>query len=326
MVGRVADFISRYSLFAHGRPVGVAVSGGGDSVCLLHVLAELAPRWALKLSVLHLDHKLRGEASDGDAAFVRDLASRLGLPLHQKEVDVRRLQAETGANLEQVAREARRAFFLECLQAGLVDRIATGHTRTDQAETVLFRLLRGGGTAGLAGILPVTREGLVHPLLDVDRAEVEAFLKERNLEWREDATNRDPSFARNRIRHQLLPELARDWNPAIHSILARTATLARDEELYWEPEITRLAGEHFLRESKALLLSAEALRALALPVARRLVRRAIQDAKGDCGESSSATWRRSCGWPGRRKDTEGFGSPELTCCGRSTGSGWRRSR
>ncbi len=281
MVERVLDFISRYRMFEHGQPVGVAVSGGADSVCLLHVLAEIGSRWALKLSVLHLDHRLRGEDSARDAAFVRDLAARLGLTLHAREVDVRQMKAETGDNLEQVARQARRAFFFECIQAGLVGRVATGHTRTDQAETVLFRLLRGGGTAGLAGILPATREGLVRPLLDVDRGEVESFLKGRNLEWREDASNRDPAFARNRIRHQLLPALSRDWNPDIITALARTATLARDEELYWEPEIARLAGRHFSRQGNALLLSASALRGLALPVARRLIRRALQQQKGD---------------------------------------------
>jgi len=111
MLRRVADFISRYKLIAHGQSVGVAVSGGADSVCLLHVLAELAPQWALRLSVLHLDHQLRGEESARDAAFVRDLASQLGLAVHARAVDVRRLQAEAGDNLEQAARDARRAFF-----------------------------------------------------------------------------------------------------------------------------------------------------------------------------------------------------------------------
>lgn len=281
MIGRVADFISRYELFTPGQRVGVAVSGGADSVCLLHVLLELASRWALKLSVLHLDHRIRGEESAGDAGFVRELAGRLALPLHAREVDVPGLQAESRGNLEQAAREARRAFFLECLSNGLVERVATGHTRTDQAETVLFRLLRGSGTAGLAGILPVTREGIVRPLLDVERGEVEALLRERGIGWREDLTNRDLGYARNRIRHKLLPELAKDWNPALTKVLAQTAALARDEELYWEPLIADLSRKLLTRRGNAVLLSAEALRGQPPPVARRLIRRAVEEAKGD---------------------------------------------
>ncbi|MFB3777925.1 MAG: tRNA lysidine(34) synthetase TilS [Bryobacteraceae bacterium] len=281
MLKRVAEFISRYSMFTRGQTVGVAVSGGADSVCLLHVLQEISPRWALKLMVLHLDHRLRGEESDADACFVRDLASSAGLEAVVRQVDVRRIQAETADNLEQAARKARYAFFRDCLESGRVDRIALGHTRSDQAETVLFRFLRGCGSTGLAGILPVTREGWVRPLLDVDREEIERYLRGRGIEWREDSSNRDPAYARNRIRRRLLPELIRDWNPALVEVLANTATLARDEESYWEGEVDRLAEANFVRERSGVLLRAGCLRDLAVPVARRLVRRAIRDAKGD---------------------------------------------
>ena len=281
MLKRVADCISRYSMFKNGQSAGVAVSGGADSVCLLHVLAELAPRWALRLSVLHMDHQLRGEESCQDAEFVRDLARRLGLEAHIREVDVGRLRDETGDNLEQAARRARRGFFQECLRSGLVDRVALGHTRSDQAETVLFRLLRGCGAAGLAGILPVTAEGFVRPLLEVDRTEVERYLRERGIAWREDSSNRDPAYARNRIRRQLLPSLVRDWNPALPATLARMAMLAHDEEEYWDGEIARLAAAHLVRESGAVLVRAGDLLSLARPVARRLIRRAIGEVKGD---------------------------------------------
>jgi tRNA(Ile)-lysidine synthase len=281
LLKRVAECISRYSMFEHGHKVGVAVSGGADSVCLLHVLLELAPRWALRLRVLHLNHGLRGEESREDAVFVREMAARLGLEADIEETDVGRLRAESGANLEEAAREARRRFFLKRLSAGLVDRVALGHTRSDQAETVLFRFLRGCGTLGLAGILPVTREGFVRPLAGVDRAETKQYLRGRNIPWREDSSNQDPAYARNRIRHELLPALERDWNPSLSETLAHMATLAQDEENYWDAEIGRLAGLHLARKAGAVLLRAESLRNLARPVARRLVRRAIQDAKGD---------------------------------------------
>src|SRR5438094_1734443 len=151
-------------MFEPGDRIGVAVSGGADSVFLLHALFELAPQWDLKLYVLHLDHGLRGEESCGDARFVLDLARGFGLPAHVAQSDVARLKQETGDNLEQAARRARGAFFEEMRAAENLDRIATGHTRSDQAETVLFRFLRGAGTAGLAAIRPVAHDGLVRQL------------------------------------------------------------------------------------------------------------------------------------------------------------------
>jgi tRNA(Ile)-lysidine synthase len=266
-------------MFEPAQQVGVAVSGGADSVCLLHVLLELAPRWDLRLRVLHLDHGLRGEESRQDAEFVRHLASRLGLPLSLRETSV----AASPDNLEQAAREARQSFFRETIRSGAVERVALGHTRSDQAETVLFRFLRGAGTAGLSGIRPVTSEGIVRPLIDVERSEAQQFLRQRGIAWREDSTNRSLQFARNRIRHELLPQLAREWNPAIAETLANTADWALAEEAYWHAEIDRLAAEHLTAadDAGAVLLHAGVLAALPLAVARRLVRRAMELAKGD---------------------------------------------
>ena len=281
MLDRVAEIITRYNMFQTGQRVGVAVSGGADSVCLLHVLVELAPRWNLHLSVLHLDHRLRGEESDGDARFTAELARTLGLPFHCRTVDVARLAEERGENLEQFARNARREFYRDWLLSTPAERVALGHTRSDQAETVLFRFLRGAGTTGLAGIRPVTREGLVRPLLGVDRAAVEQFLRDRNMPWREDSSNARLDFARNRIRHELLPRLAREWNPGIAETLANTADWAREEESYWDAEIDRLAAAHLTLKPPAMFLRAELLSGLPPAAARRLVRRVIEMVKGD---------------------------------------------
>jgi tRNA(Ile)-lysidine synthase len=259
-------------MFQPGQRVGVAVSGGADSICLLHVLRELAPRWNLRLVVLHLDHKLRGEESRQDAVFVRGVAATLDLPFELQETDVAALCRETGGNLEQTARTARLAFFRRLMQAGTVDRIAAGHTRSDQAETVLFRFLRGSGTAGLAGIRPVTDGGIVRPLLEIDRLEVERYLRERNIAWRTDSTNASTAFARNRIRHELLPQLTRDWNPAIAETLAHTADWAQAEEAYWESELARLASAHLIFEPPTVLMQVCPVAALPLAVARRLIR------------------------------------------------------
>jgi tRNA(Ile)-lysidine synthase len=281
LLEHVSEFILRYSMFESGQRVGVAVSGGADSVALLHVLVELAPRWNLALSVLHLDHGLRGAESRSDAGFVAELAAGLGLPVHMRQVDVHRLSRESGDNLEQAARRARSDFFRSFLRGRLLDRVALGHTRSDQAETVLFRFLRGAGTAGLAGIWPVTEEGLVRPLLAVSRNDVELYLESRGLSWRNDSSNEDLRFARNRIRRSLLPELTKDWNPALLETLAQMATIAQDEERYWREQVDQLAGTLLTAKPPAVLCRVDSLKNLPRAVSRRLIRRAIQLAKGD---------------------------------------------
>ena len=282
MLEKVAKTIARYSMFRPDQRVGVAVSGGADSVCLLHVLRELAPRWNLRLTVLHVDHMLRGEESRADAAFVRGLAGAHDLACELETVDVAARCRETGDNnLEQTARIGRLEFFQRLIAAGTVDRVATGHTRSDQSETVLFRFLRGSGTAGLAGIRPVTDEGIVRPLIEADRAEVEQYLRERDIPWRNDCTNGSPDFARNRIRHELLPQLTRDWNPAMPETLAHMADWAQAEESYWVSELALLARGHLVLDPPAVLLQVDKLASLPLAASRRLVRRAMELAKGD---------------------------------------------
>lgn len=273
LLRRVRATIDRHGMLHAGQRVGVAVSGGADSVCLLHVLRELAPQWELRLHVLHLNHRLRGEESDQDAEFVRRLAAELELPATIGEADL----AGSRDNLEQAARHARLEFF----RAANLDRVAVGHTRSDQAETVLFRFLRGSGTAGLAGIRPVTSDGIVRPLLDVDRADVEQFLRERSIPWRDDSTNAAARFARNRIRHDLLPQLAREWNPEIAARLAQTADWAQAEEAYWDQELDRLAADCLQEKDGAVLLRAPRLAELPVAAGRRLVRRAIGRTRGD---------------------------------------------
>ena len=280
MIERVVATIERFRLFQNGQRVGVAVSGGADSVCLLHVLFELAPRWNLRLHVLHLDHQLRGEESRADARFVEQLAARLGLPFSQEQADVAGIASQQGENLEEAARNERRRFFCQYLRAGELDRVALGHTRSDQAETVLFRFLRGSGTAGLAGIRPVTAEGFVRPLIAVERGEIERFLEERHVGWRQDSSNSCLDFARNRIRHELLPMLRREFNPAISEMLAHTADWALEEEAYWTAEVDKLVRKCLTIKPPAVFFRADELSGLAPAAARRLVRRAIETVKG----------------------------------------------
>ncbi len=281
MLARVQATIERYGMFTRGQRVGVAVSGGSDSVCLLHTLLGLAPTWDLQLSVLHVNHRLRGEESEADARFVQELARQLSLEFRLHEADVRALAEEAGENLEQAARRVRRQFFQSLVRSGVVDRIAVGHTLSDQAETVLFRLLRGAGVTGLAGIRPATSEGIVRPLIEVRRTEVLSFLKEHGIAWREDSSNQDRSFARNRIRHDLLPSLEREWNPNLTEVLAGTAQVAQDEERYWQEVTDKACEGHLVLRPSAVLFRADWLAALHPALARRALRKATLLAKGD---------------------------------------------
>ena len=277
MLDSVAGIISRYSMIAPGGRVGVAVSGGADSVCLLHILRELAPALELHLTVVHLNHKLRADESDRDEEFVRDLAASLGYPLVAETVSV----SGAGGNLEQEGRRARLSFYRSLIAEGRVDVVATGHTSSDQAETVLYRLLRGSGTAGLSGIRPITDDGIIRPLLDCNREEVEAYLTQKGIRWREDSSNQERAFLRNRIRHDLLPQLRREYNPGLSQALAQMAVLAQEDEQYWAAEVDRLAAGELTVVGEAVLLVCPKLLALPAAMARRLLRRAIVLAKGD---------------------------------------------
>lgn len=272
MLQRIADYAARHQMFLPGCRLGVAVSGGADSVFLLYALRELA---SAELSVIHIEHGIRGSASINDAAFVQELAHKFGLPFHLHSANVPAIDD----NQEQAARHVRQKFFTGLIAAGTLDRIATGHTRGDQAETVLYRILRGSGLAGLAGILPVTKEGLVRPLLEIDRAEIEAWLRERNIPWREDASNQNCAYARNRLRHEILPLLRESFNPNLDENLSNMATVARDEELYWDellPPNQPLATSH-----QPVVIRTEQLTKSAPAISRRLIRATIASAKGD---------------------------------------------
>ncbi|MEO8097123.1 MAG: tRNA lysidine(34) synthetase TilS [Acidobacteriota bacterium] len=276
MLAQVLTTVARHNLLAPGQRVIAAVSGGPDSVCLLHVLRELAPQVGFELAgVAHFNHKLRAGESEEDQRFVAQIAAELGLAFYPQS------GPQTSGNLEQSLRRARRAFFRDLIQGGAGDRVALGHTRDDQAETVLFRMLRGSGSAGLAGILPLTAEGLIRPLLEVSREQVIAFLRDRGIAWREDASNQSDRFARNRIRHRLLPQLAAEWNPNIRAGLAQFADLAYQEELWWAGEIAAQAGQLLVTSPGRVEFRAEQVAALPLAVARRLVRHAVVLAKGD---------------------------------------------
>lgn len=234
---KVLHYIRERGLLRAGDRVTVAVSSGADSVALLRVLLELRFELGIVLTVAHFNHQLRGDDSDADEEFVAELARQHDLLFFAGRANVREHAAANKLSIEHAAREMRYQWSCALAREQHFDAVATAHNSDDQAETVLMKFLRGAGTRGLAGIHPVLiRDGMpiVRPLLETSRAEIEGYLHSLNQPWREDHTNRDSRHTRNRIRHELLPLLERDYNPNLRQLLSETAEIARDEEAAWE--------------------------------------------------------------------------------------------
>ncbi len=228
-----------------GDRVCVAVSGGADSVALLRLLLELRAELGVVLAVAHFNHGLRGEDSEADEAFVADLARHHGLEFFAGRADVREHALAAKLSVEAAGRELRYGWLTHLAEEQRFNSVATAHTLDDQAETVLLKFLRGAGTRGLAGIYPSLDvwDGdalrIVRPLLCVTRDQVEAYLASLGQSWREDESNLDHRFARNRVRHSLLPLLEREYNANIRQVLGDAAELARAEEEYWRALVER---------------------------------------------------------------------------------------
>jgi tRNA(Ile)-lysidine synthase len=230
---RVLATIRRRKMLIPGERAGVAVSGGADSVALLRLMESLRDRLGITLLVIHLDHRLRGAESDGDAEFVRQLADERGLQFVIERAEVSAAASKNKWNLEDAGRRLRYAFFEQLVAQGRVNRIAVAHTEDDQAETVLAHLLRGTGPKGLAGIHPEAGP-VIRPLLGERRETLREYLRQAGQTWREDSTNRDIQRTRARVRERLLPMLEREFTGHATNRLAALAELAREEQVFWE--------------------------------------------------------------------------------------------
>jgi tRNA(Ile)-lysidine synthase len=228
----VLAYVRRERLFSPGDRVLVAVSGGPDSVALLHLLTRLQPLLDLDLGVAHYDHGLRGEASRGDAAFVAGLAKSLDLPCHLGRGDVKAAARKDKLSLQMAARKLRLQFLHDTRRRHAYTKIALGHTADDQVELFWLRALRGAGLEGLKGMWPATPEGLVRPLLAVGKAPLLAWLEQETLPYRHDASNLSRAYLRNRVRLDLLPHLTRSYNPRLAQTIWRTQALLQDDERF----------------------------------------------------------------------------------------------
>lgn len=280
MLQKLLNYIRERQLIRAGERVGIAVSGGADSVALLRAMVELREELGIVLSVVHLNHGIRGAESDTDAEFVAQMAADHKLYLHQASEDVPSFAKKWKLSTEAAARRSRYELFKAVLAEGNVDKIATAHTRDDQAETVLMRILRGAGTRGQAGIHPVLKVGkgaIIRPMLEISRPEVEAYLNSLGQEWREDSTNKDVAYTRNRVRHGLLPILERDYNPNIREVLSEAAELAREEDAFWEALVERAAKDAVEHKDGVTLVKLGGAADESVAVNRRVLRRAADE-------------------------------------------------
>ncbi len=266
-------------MIAAGDTVLVAISGGADSTALLHALVQLRPRRRFRVRACHVHHGLRGEEADADAQHAGALARSLRVPISQRRADVRAFADEHKVSLETAARVVRYQLLERAADGARATRIATGHTADDRAETLLFNLLRGTGPPGLAGMPPV-RGRVIRPLLWVTRADVQAYCKAHDLEYRVDRSNLDTAFTRNRIRHEILPAL-REIQPRIEATLCRLAEIMRAENEYMSEQAANVLREVGAQRPGELGLACAQLVLLPQALRRRVLRAAIARVKGD---------------------------------------------
>lgn len=295
LIETVKDTVKKHRMLERKDKVVVCVSGGPDSVALLHALLSLREEMGIVLYLAHLNHKFRQEESDKDQAFVEQLAAKLNLPITAKRVDVPRLVKEKGVSAEEGGREARYEFFFEVARSVGSQKIALGHTKDDQAETVLMRILRGCGLLGLCGI-PATREMegtlIIRPLIEVWRKEIDEFLEENGISFRHDSSNFQPIYFRNRIRSELLPLLEKKYNPNIKEGLANLAENSEVDYAFLEK-----VGKRKFRASSKVKKNAEVVvdlkRFNAFPKAiqRLIARQSIETLKGDLRRITYQHWK-----------------------------------
>lgn len=275
---KVLKTISRYRMLQAGERVLVAVSGGPDSVALLHLLVALSSELALKLHVFHLNHQMRGAEAEKDARFVKKMAKDLGIPATFRSFDVPSFLKKSRFSPQEGARQIRFKLLEEEADKIEADKIALGHQADDQMETFLIRLIKGTGTDGLRGIPPV-RDRFIRPLIEISRDEIEAYLKEKKIDYRLDATNLETRYLRNKVRRELVPVLKK-YNPCFLENLLKLTTIIRDEQAFLEEELGYwFPGKREKKEKGVLPL----VSFIGVPIAliRLFLRQQIAFVKGD---------------------------------------------
>jgi tRNA(Ile)-lysidine synthase len=264
-------------MIAPGEHIIVAASGGADSTALLICLKTLARETRLTLTAAHLNHRIRGPEGDADAEFTRRLCENLEIPCVTETIDVKKQAEGSGENLESFARRIRYAFLRRAARQAGAQKIAVGHNRNDQAETALFRFIRGSGIEGFSAIRPVLGDGIIRPLIDCSSDLIRGYLRDKAILWREDSTNADLHYARNRIRHELIPYLEKKFNPRLIDALARGTDIARETWDFIEKQSRAALTNLFIETEEGLSLDIAGLLLLHPALQKQVLRLALKD-------------------------------------------------
>lgn len=274
------ETIRKYGMLSEGEKVAVALSGGADSVVLFYLLNRFVSKEGGSLVAAHLNHGLRGEESDRDERFVKELAGEMNIPFVSKKIDLKKIASEESLNIQDAGRRERYGFFDSVMDRFGCNRVALGHTADDQAETVLMRLIRGTGIKGLGGI-PPARDNVIRPLIEISREEIEACAKEEGIVYVEDSSNRERKYLRNRVRQELLP-LLKEYNPGVCDELTHLSGIAREMEAYLDVEACRAFEGIRLDEDEegVACIDAAGFNALPLPLRAKVVVKVFEALSG----------------------------------------------
>jgi tRNA(Ile)-lysidine synthase len=294
LIDKVKSTVNKYSMLQKDDRILVGLSGGPDSITLLYVLNTLKKEYKLEIYIAHLDHKFRGEESRKDREFCEGIAKKLKLEIVCEEIDVQKIADEKGISPEEAARLERYDFFRRVARERSIKKLAVGHTKDDQAETVLMRAIRGAGMLGLGGMRPVKyMQGMsvIRPLIEISRSEVEDFIRLNKLEFRHDSSNDKIVFTRNRIRQELLPYLEKNFNSNIKDVLANMAENLRIENEFLEKFSARKFKAVSSRKNCEISIDLKRFKKQPEAIQKRILRVAICELKGDLRRLTYQHWK-----------------------------------
>lgn len=267
---KVLETIKKYNLINRGDKIVIGVSGGPDSICLLHVLNNLKKKLDIELIVAHINHSLR-EAADSETEYVQEICKLLGIECFVKKVDILKLSQEEKKGTEETGRNVRYQFFNEVAEKTKANKIATAHNSNDRAETVILNILRGSGLSGLKGIETIRDDKYIRPIIEINRSEIEKYCVENNLNPRYDESNNENIYNRNKIRNEMIPYIQKEFNKNIIQTINRLAQVATEENEYMQ-KITKEEYEKISRtDNGIIILDLKKFNNLELVIKRRLI-------------------------------------------------------
>ncbi|MFO7667873.1 MAG: tRNA lysidine(34) synthetase TilS [Desulfobacterales bacterium] len=287
LIQKTKETVAEYNMLQERDSVLIGVSGGADSVALVHVMEEIAPIFSVKLGIAHLNHSLRGNESDTDAGFVVSLSEKLNLPCYTAKEDIIAYKKKHGLSIEEAGRRVRYSFFENIAQMEGFNKIALGHTSDDNAELILMYLIRGSGPLGISGIPPVrgvydSKLLIIRPFIKTARFDIIKYISSNGLSHVVDKSNMDMKYLRNKIRNDLIPELKQNYNPKIVDTINRLASIMRSEDEWIENELEPVLKKcTMFEEINRIVLSISGINTLHPAVKRRIARSAIRKVKGD---------------------------------------------